>query len=1220
METNDLSMASSDGGHPLDIEQERIRRKVRQALVGAPSAGLHVGRFELKSRLGAGAMGLVYEAHDPTLDRVVALKVLDDAAGSEQESEEHRERRQRLLREARALALLRHPNVVPIYEAGEDLGHVYIVMERVQGAELSQWLARAPRSPEQIIRVLCGAGRGLAAAHEKGLVHRDVKPSNIMVDLHDQARLVDFGLVRAQPQAGAPVEQLTRTGAGVGTPDYMAPEQLRAERADTRTDQYGFCVTLYEALCEERPFASDSAADQIERMMTSPPAPPKVPLPKAVWPILQRGLAARRDDRFASMSALIDALQLSLQDTTDTIGEYHLGPVLGAGGSGVVYRARSKSSGREVALKRLFTSMPRSAAVDPSRAIPGLVEIIEQVQADPPYVVMELIEGETIAQRLNKGPMDPHEVMSILRQLGSTLSALHQAGVVHRDVKPSNLMVQPDGRVILLDLGSCQRIDEASDSGEATTAYAPPEQLKGEPTDARADQFSLAVTAQRMLTGEQPWPGEALALVTGVLSETPTPASTQLTTLPKRVDEVLAKALSRERAARFQSIDRFVGALGDALEPRRSAGAWLGLAAGLSALIAVGALLWSAPGPVVAGETIACPLFEVKGLERESGWLGAAAANLACMEAQWLMGGDTARILKPAQLLEFPVLPNEQLPPFPYAKPGLRERSIERARNADAVIHGLVRVDLDGFEVTLRLDDHRASGRAKRPWEAVHLAFERLRERGAFAPPPKLDPQVARWLPNDDPQLARLMHRAALETTDGSQPLKACRALFDNRDLKGIERFAALRRCANMDVRFREPAPAIDRTSPSGLVNTALAQPPSEADSGLIQALSTAQNAAHTSLARARLAHAEGTLLQRQSRDEEAHPRFLSALSHEPTWCEARMQYFNSARKSSGKAGVRALVSWCPWVPGAWTFLSWYGLSEQSERLEAERRAYLLGGRAPQRLMTYVYELLRAGKIEDAKSALSALEPGAHRTDVAAAVAVSMIDATEARFTKATRDLERVLSQLPRLGYRQSAAINALFRLRRLSTITGERRAVGDWFAKTFVVGPPGRLPDMPGFYDLPMIGLCMYAEPNTARACLDRIQQAQGDDQEGDGARYLGGARALVEGDLKGAVERWRPLVRLGRYAINLPAEVFDQAGEPELAIDCDAMHKDRNYYGGIGFAHARNAQRAATSGDIENARSLAREVIKAWGAADSAIPAVQRMRALLKTLPKTP
>lgn len=271
---------------------------------GALPPGTAVGRYVVERLVGRGGMGVVYEAHDPELDRRVALKLLSPGAQAEEPS---REAHGRLLREARALARLSHPNVVSVYDVGELREDVYIAMELVGGTTLRRWLA-GDHARHEILAVLLAAGRGLAAAHASGLVHRDVKPDNIIVGDDGRARLVDFGLVRAAGErteiggaADVTGDSLTRSGETVGTPAYMAPEQRRGGAIDPRADQFAFCVTACQALTGEYPLDRAGAPPGVR------PGAARA-LPARLRRPLLRGMAARPADRFESMDALLAAL------------------------------------------------------------------------------------------------------------------------------------------------------------------------------------------------------------------------------------------------------------------------------------------------------------------------------------------------------------------------------------------------------------------------------------------------------------------------------------------------------------------------------------------------------------------------------------------------------------------------------------------------------------------------------------------------------------------------------------------------------------------------------------------------------------------------------------------------------------------------------------------------------------------------------------------------
>jgi eukaryotic-like serine/threonine-protein kinase len=288
--------------------------------------GAEIGRYVVLHRAGVGGMGEVYAAYDPELDRKVALKLLSARSSANPDDSQAGVR---LLREAQALAKLTHPNVVAVYDAGTHGDRVYIAMEFVEGTTLKVWLREAARPWPVVLDTLLFAARALSAAHEAGIIHRDFKPTNVMLQRDGSLRVLDFGLARrllAEPaDAGdepslvesgrsarrAVDEQLTRTGLVTGTPAYMAPEQFKAAALDERTDQFSFCVTLYEALYGVRPFAADDQHEQRLAVLggqVSPP-PPDSRVPPRVRRVLLRGLAVDPALRHPSMPALVEALE-----------------------------------------------------------------------------------------------------------------------------------------------------------------------------------------------------------------------------------------------------------------------------------------------------------------------------------------------------------------------------------------------------------------------------------------------------------------------------------------------------------------------------------------------------------------------------------------------------------------------------------------------------------------------------------------------------------------------------------------------------------------------------------------------------------------------------------------------------------------------------------------------------------------------------------------------
>ena len=279
----------------------------------SPSAGELIERYQVLSKLGEGGMGVVLAAYDPVLDRRIALKLLRPGAFAGKMANQLRAR---LQREAQAMARFSHPNVVGVYDIGLHEGQLFIAMEYVR-RDLTAWLAERERHWRDIVRIFAEAGRGLAAAHTAGLVHRDFKPANVLVGEDERARVSDFGLVSALDAGDEPMSKpkgrtmldLTQTAPGrsAGTPAFMSPEQFMGRTVDARGDQFSYCVALYAALYGQRPFAGKDMPTLRHNVcagkLIAPPLDSTVP--PFLWQAIEKGLATKPADRWGSMDRLL---------------------------------------------------------------------------------------------------------------------------------------------------------------------------------------------------------------------------------------------------------------------------------------------------------------------------------------------------------------------------------------------------------------------------------------------------------------------------------------------------------------------------------------------------------------------------------------------------------------------------------------------------------------------------------------------------------------------------------------------------------------------------------------------------------------------------------------------------------------------------------------------------------------------------------------------------
>jgi len=321
-----------DTDSPTEVEPDRPGAKPRGGLL----PGVRLGRYIVTGRLGAGGMGVVYSAYDRQLDRSVALKVLR-VPGADAQSQSELEPgvesgsagMTRFIREAQAMAHLAHPNVLRVFDVGQEGELVFLAMALVEeGKTLKHWLGSSPRPWREVLPKFIAAGKGLAAAHDAGIIHRDFKPENVLINGEGRVMVADFGLarVRGRPddersvqderpaaeagETGGVSSDLTEAGVVLGTPRYMGPEAQAGGDVDPRSDQWSYCVALWEALYGGPPFRGSSRDELVSNIMRGQrhPAPPEISVPRWLRAVLDRGLQRDPNDRYPSMPALLDTL------------------------------------------------------------------------------------------------------------------------------------------------------------------------------------------------------------------------------------------------------------------------------------------------------------------------------------------------------------------------------------------------------------------------------------------------------------------------------------------------------------------------------------------------------------------------------------------------------------------------------------------------------------------------------------------------------------------------------------------------------------------------------------------------------------------------------------------------------------------------------------------------------------------------------------------------
>jgi serine/threonine protein kinase len=444
--------------------------------------------YRIYDEIGQGSVATVYLAKDLERNRVVALKVIHPELAEESQFA------RRFRREAKLLTKLDSPHIIKVLDYGSDEGVDFIALEYMEGRTLSVILEEeGALEVEWALSLARQVAQGLAHADGVGIVHRDIRPANVMVASSGLVKIMDFGIAR-----GADLSRLTATGI-LGSPHYLSPEQAEGEEVDIRSDIYSLGITLFEMLTK----------------------------------LVKRCLAKDPEERFRTLGELMEAIDETLRGSEgktppgmeaalvgQTLGQYRLMERIGRGGMATVYKAYQPSLDRYVAVKVL----PTYLAQDPdfaarfrreARAIarlnhPHILPVHDFGQeGELSYIVMRYVEGGTLKKMLGR-PLALDRVVDILAQVGDALDYAHQQGVIHRDVKPANVLMDQGRWAFLSDFGLAKMAAASvqltkTGVGLGTPAYMSPEQAQGKPVDAQSDIYSLGIMLFEMLTGQVPF-------------------------------------------------------------------------------------------------------------------------------------------------------------------------------------------------------------------------------------------------------------------------------------------------------------------------------------------------------------------------------------------------------------------------------------------------------------------------------------------------------------------------------------------------------------------------------------------------------------------------------------------------------------------------------------------------------------------------------------------
>ncbi|TVL98171.1 MAG: hypothetical protein CV087_21660 [Candidatus Brocadia sp. WS118] len=563
-------------------------------------------RYKILEEIGKGSMGEVWLAEDTILSRKVALKFL------KLELAQNEEYKERMLREARAIARLNHPNIVRVFDInefkdsefrdGQYVDRLYIAMEYVDGKPLGAYLKKKIDIIE-IIKISVQITNALGYAHSQEVIHRDIKPDNILINMKGQVKIVDFGLVKLSNISRPQTKDII-----MGTLHYMSPEQAGgSDDIDYLTDIFSFGIVLYKMITGEKPFKGETIDAVIKAILNDSPEPLSK-FNKEATPglqiIIDKILAKKRDERYQDAAEIEMALNKEMElltsldkdDATEEISKYSeestirisnledqpprykIQSVIKKTGMSEVVLAYDTKLERKVILKFLadplkadqeyLDRMKREARIIAKLNNPNIVQVYDfyDSYSFKPYkgrfcIVMEYIEGLSLRDRVKAEHLPAlklAEIIDICKQVCDALGAAHLKGIFHRDIKPENIMIENTGLVKLLDFGIAKSAHTTRTSSKdqiiGTIHYLSPEQADGKDLDSRTDIFSLGIVMYELLTGDLPFKGDIPAVVINAIqNKIPKPITGYDIRYPKELQKLINKLLDKDRNKRCQS-------------------------------------------------------------------------------------------------------------------------------------------------------------------------------------------------------------------------------------------------------------------------------------------------------------------------------------------------------------------------------------------------------------------------------------------------------------------------------------------------------------------------------------------------------------------------------------------------------------------------------------------------------------------------------------------
>jgi serine/threonine protein kinase/tetratricopeptide (TPR) repeat protein len=703
------------------------------------------GRYQILKVLGEGGMGAVYQARDREVDRTVAIKVIRPELSG------HPEILRRFKQELILARQVTHRNVIRIFDLSVADGRRFITMEYVDGKDLSSVVReRRKLPPAEAVEIIRQTLMGLEAAHNEGVVHRDLKPQNIMLDATGRVYLMDFGIAKSMELAG-----MTRTGVLMGTPDYMSPEQAKGEKADSRSDLFTVGVIFFELLTGQQPYRCETVMQTLVKRTKERATPTREldpSIPQYISDVVSKCLEIDPDQRYQSAGQILHDLDpnapkldsngpldpyAGMESGTQFGPRYRIESLLGEGGMGKVYKAHDSDLNRLVALKLVRPELANHpASMDRLKQELILASRISHKNIlrihdlgdvnGVKFISMAYADGQDLQALIKrKGHLDVELATNIAKQLCRALEAAHHEGVIHRDLKPQNVLMDQQGVAYILDFGLASSAElGASLAGElmGTPRYMSPEQAESLPLDHRSDLYALGLIIYEMVTGDLPFESDTVmqAMYQRV---TQAPKNPKLLNpeLPDYICNIILKCLEKDPDKRYQHASEILKDLdaGSGAPPRKVTlllpsprnlafiGAVLALVLGI--VFGVPQIRHMIFPPAAAAEVVAKAKFvailpfAITGDAANLGYLGKGMAE--SLAAKLSQVKDVHVASSPSAIARL----NEEKTPLDKRPVG----QIAKELGASLVVTGSIQASQDRLEVVVNLDNFQGQGSHK---------------------------------------------------------------------------------------------------------------------------------------------------------------------------------------------------------------------------------------------------------------------------------------------------------------------------------------------------------------------------------------------------------------------------------------------------------------------------------------------------------------------------